>query len=97
MSIKVLFLLQIIKSELKWSKGDKLEIEHVEEITWAEPGEEGGLEMLRTFLLERLQYYGISSNEPSKKHQSNLSPWLHFGGLKFECYRENWEILINNL
>lgn len=69
----------IIKSELKWSKGDKLEIEHVEEITWAEPGEEGGLEMLRTFLLERLQYYGISSNEPSKKHQSNLSPWLHFG------------------
>ncbi|KAK9889180.1 hypothetical protein WA026_004458 [Henosepilachna vigintioctopunctata] len=68
-----------INRSLLWGKDDKLDIKFVDEILWAKPGEEAGLEMLRTFLVERLKYYGISSNDPSKKHQSNLSPWLHFG------------------
>ncbi|KAL3285342.1 hypothetical protein HHI36_019450 [Cryptolaemus montrouzieri] len=68
-----------IDSSLLWTKNDKLDLEQLEEISWAEPGEEGGFEMLRTFLVDRLKYYGISSNDPSKNHQSLLSPWIHFG------------------
>ncbi|KAL3285344.1 hypothetical protein HHI36_019452 [Cryptolaemus montrouzieri] len=68
-----------IDPALLWTENDQLDIEYVKEITWAEPGEAAGFEMLRTYLLERLQYYGTSSYDPSKKHQSFLSPWIHFG------------------
>ncbi|VEN43006.1 unnamed protein product [Callosobruchus maculatus] len=52
----------------------------VEVVKWGEgPGEEGGLSMLRTFMVERLKYYGVTSNDPSKDNTSKLSPWLRFG------------------
>nr|CAI5856234.1 unnamed protein product [Callosobruchus analis] len=49
-------------------------------VKWGEgPGEEGGLSMLRIFMVERLMYYGVNSNDPSKDNTSKLSPWLRFG------------------
>ncbi|CAH0562362.1 unnamed protein product [Brassicogethes aeneus] len=51
----------------------------VEIVKWAKPGAEGAYNTLLSFMQERLQYYGISSNDPSKNHTSNLSPWIRFG------------------
>lgn len=42
-------------------------------------GPQAGLEMLHSFLIYGLKYYGISSSDPSQNHTSNLSFWLNFG------------------
>ncbi|CAH2009816.1 unnamed protein product [Acanthoscelides obtectus] len=52
----------------------------VDVVKWGDgPGEEGGLSMLRTFMTEKLKYYGVTSNDPSKDNTSKLSPWIRFG------------------
>lgn len=53
---------------------------NVAEVQWgAGPGEVAGLSMVLDFIIKKLQYYGVSSNDPSKDHTSKLSPWLRFG------------------
>lgn len=54
-------------------------VRDVDPVPGIEAGCQAGLEMLYFFLTERLKYYGISSNDPSKNHTSNLSFWLNFG------------------
>ncbi|KAJ8952488.1 hypothetical protein NQ318_003284 [Aromia moschata] len=52
----------------------------VAEVKWGEgPGSKAGLEMLHDFMVKNLQFYGVTSNDPSKNTTSKLSPWLHFG------------------
>lgn len=52
----------------------------VAEVKWGEgPGETAALSMVLNFITERLKFYGISSNDPSKDHTSKLSPWLRYG------------------
>ncbi|KAJ8978730.1 hypothetical protein NQ317_003262 [Molorchus minor] len=49
-------------------------------VKWGEgPGEKGGLEALRLFMVKNLSFYGVNSNDPSKDTTSQISPWLHFG------------------
>lgn len=51
----------------------------VPEVGWPEPGESAGRRALRSFLKDRLQFYDSARNDPAKKGQSDLSPYLHFG------------------
>ncbi|XP_050295997.1 deoxyribodipyrimidine photo-lyase [Anthonomus grandis grandis] len=44
-----------------------------------EAGAKRGLEMLFKFMQKGLKHYGITSNDPSKEHTSNLSFWINFG------------------
>ncbi len=43
------------------------------------PGESAALEVLETFLNERLDSYSTLHNDPTKDVSSDLSPYLHFG------------------
>ncbi|WP_440956707.1 deoxyribodipyrimidine photo-lyase [Methanosarcina sp. Mfa9] len=43
------------------------------------PGESAALEVLDTFLTERLDSYNALHNDPTKDVSSDLSPYLHFG------------------
>ncbi len=45
------------------------------------PGAGAGLEQLQSFLADKLPHYHESRNDPLKKVQSGLSPYLHFGQL----------------
>jgi len=72
----------------------------VPEVGRAEPGESAGRRALRSFLEERLQFYDSSRNDPAKKGQSELSPYLHFGhiapqrvALEAERYDANFRSL----
>ena len=59
-----------------------LQINHsVKEINWLTPGSQAGHSLLDSFIENRLPYYDILSNDPTKNMQSNLSPYLHFGQL----------------
>ena len=49
-------------------------------VTWISPGEQAGLDLLRTFLSTRLRRYGLR-NDPNEEVCSNLSAHLHFGML----------------
>ena len=55
--------------------------ESVKSCEWASPGTLKGLEMLESFVSERLKFYENSRNDPNVKALSNLSPWFHFGQL----------------
>lgn len=56
-----------------------VEIDDVEEVTWAVPGYRGGLQMLEEFCDRRLKGYSTKRNDPTLDGLSNLSPWYHFG------------------
>ncbi|CAG9864277.1 unnamed protein product [Phyllotreta striolata] len=65
-----------LSDALKYFK-PKYEVPYVQ---WGEgPGFEGALSMLHHFIINNLEYYGISSNDPAKDNTSKLSPWLNFG------------------
>ncbi|KAK6167257.1 hypothetical protein SNE40_021332 [Patella caerulea] len=51
---------------------------------WCTPGTNGGLNMLESFLKERLKYFATERNIPNKNALSNLSPWIHFGNLSVQ-------------
>lgn len=52
----------------------------VPEVKWGDgPGEAAALSMVLNFIIKKLKFYGVSSNDPSKDHTSKLSPWLRFG------------------
>jgi len=53
----------------------------VGEITWLSPGEGAARRALREFLENGLASYGALRNDPTRRAQSNLSPYLHFGQL----------------
>lgn len=51
----------------------------VEALPDIEASEVAGLQRLHSFLQQGLEHYGITSNDPSKEHTSNLSFWINFG------------------
>jgi deoxyribodipyrimidine photo-lyase len=51
----------------------------VQEVSWIRPGEAAGRRKLRTFIQNRLEAYTEHSNDPNRRGQSDLSPYLHFG------------------
>jgi len=51
----------------------------VSEVGWIKPGGGAALEMLRSFISNKLNSYDELRNDPTKDGQSNLSPYLHFG------------------
>ncbi len=56
----------------------------VSDVDWAKPGTAAGLEMLESFVKQRLKWFGTDRNDPTKSALSNLSPWFHTGKFKRE-------------
>lgn len=50
-------------------------------VDWIVPGEKAAKKALREFLESKLPGYAIKRNDPTLDHQSDLSPYLHFGQL----------------
>lgn len=48
-------------------------------VDWIKPGEKAALQMLHDFIENRLENYDEERNDPTKKGQSQLSPYIHFG------------------
>jgi deoxyribodipyrimidine photo-lyase len=48
-------------------------------ITWIKPGEDAALEMMNSFIADKLIAYEADRNDPNKRAVSNMSPYLHFG------------------
>ncbi|XP_011505805.1 PREDICTED: deoxyribodipyrimidine photo-lyase, partial [Ceratosolen solmsi marchali] len=65
----------------KWDKllNNKLIDKSVNEITWAKPGYEKGIEEFNNFIKNRLNFYNEKRNNPIYDAESKLSPWFHFG------------------
>ena len=55
--------------------------ETVPAVDWIAPGEKAAKQALKKFLEERLPGYAVKRNDPTLDHQSDLSPYLHFGQL----------------
>jgi len=53
----------------------------VPEVDWLRPGEEAAHQALREFIRGRLPVYSEARNDPNRRGQSDLSPYLHFGQL----------------
>lgn len=53
----------------------------VPEVDWLHPGEQAARRALREFLHLRLPVYAEARNDPNRRGQSDLSPYLHFGQL----------------
>ncbi len=51
----------------------------VKPVEWLQPGEDEALEMLNTFIHDKLPKYSNERNNPIADVNSNLSPYLHFG------------------
>ena len=51
----------------------------VREVSWLRPGEKQALKVLRRFLRNSISEYADARNDPNRKGQSGLSPYLHFG------------------
>ncbi len=72
-----------------------LEVDHgVKPVEWIKPGSGAALKTLEVFLQERLDRYAGDRNDPNRKGQSNLSPYLHFGQLSAQ--RVAIEVLKNH-
>ncbi|XP_032386903.1 CPD photolyase [Etheostoma spectabile] len=53
----------------------------VGEPEWAEPGTNGGMAMLESFIDVRLKLFDTQRNDPNAAALSQLSPWIRFGHL----------------
>lgn len=51
----------------------------VGEVDWLKPGYLGALEMLDSFINQRLKLFGTKRNDPTVNALSNMSPFFHFG------------------
>lgn len=51
----------------------------ITEVDWATPGSSAAVDMLESFVKERLKVFATERNDPTKDALSNISPWLHFG------------------
>ncbi|KAM4771870.1 deoxyribodipyrimidine photo-lyase-like isoform 2-T2 [Rhinophrynus dorsalis] len=56
----------------------------VGEVEWAKPGSNAGIEVLQSFISERLKMFNADRNNPNRTALSNLSPWFHFGQLSVQ-------------
>ncbi|KAG8581631.1 hypothetical protein GDO81_007743 [Engystomops pustulosus] len=56
----------------------------VKEVEWAKPGAKAGMDMLHSFITERLKFFNADRNNPNRQALSNLSPWFHFGQLSVQ-------------
>ncbi|XP_018427648.1 PREDICTED: deoxyribodipyrimidine photo-lyase-like [Nanorana parkeri] len=56
----------------------------VKEVEWAKPGSKAGVEMLQSFITQRLKSFNSDRNNPNQQALSNLSPWFHFGQLSVQ-------------
>lgn len=54
---------------------------HIGELTWIQPGERAAHRAMQQALDSLLPNYATDRNDPCKKAQSGLSPYLHFGHL----------------
>ncbi|CAM9488100.1 unnamed protein product [Lampetra planeri] len=70
-----------VLQETDWEAArQSLEVDNsVGEVAWAQPGTAAGLEMLNSFINERLKLFSTDRNNPNSNALSNLSPWIHFG------------------
>lgn len=71
---------------VNWKKAfDSLKVDvSVKPITWAQPGYEGGITMLQSFIKNRLKNYDQNRNKPTMDGLSKLSPWFHFGQISVQ-------------
>ncbi|CAI9546445.1 unnamed protein product [Staurois parvus] len=56
----------------------------VKEVEWAKPGSKAGVDMLQSFITQRLKSFNSDRNNPNQQALSNLSPWFHFGQLSVQ-------------
>ncbi|MBN2244942.1 MAG: deoxyribodipyrimidine photo-lyase [Candidatus Aminicenantes bacterium] len=77
------FLWEEENSNIPWEETIKrLDVNRaVGELDWIKPGERSAKKMLDEFISNRIKGYDIDRNDPNKKGQSDLSPYLHFGQL----------------
>ncbi|XP_053566261.1 deoxyribodipyrimidine photo-lyase isoform X2 [Bombina bombina] len=71
---------------IDWEKCyDSLEVDRtVEEVEWAKPGTDAGMNVLEEFISKRLKFFNSDRNNPNLIALSNLSPWFHFGQLSVQ-------------
>lgn len=71
----------ISKSKTDWKQiYDSLQVNtDIKPVSWIIPGEKAAQKVLHTFISNKLAGYDKLRNDPSKNHQSNLSPYIHFG------------------
>ncbi len=64
-----------------WNSANKtLNVDRsVSTLSWIKSGEDNAHKTLRYFIDQKLDYYQVNRNDPTKDSQSNLSPYLHFG------------------
>jgi deoxyribodipyrimidine photo-lyase len=64
-----------------WAKAKKsLKVDRsIQPVEWISPGYKGGMKRITEFLKRHLPDYADRRNDPNKKAQSDLSPYLHFG------------------
>lgn len=55
--------------------------EGVKPVGWIKPGEDCALNALNSFIENKLARYNTERNFPSRRGQSDLSPYIHFGQL----------------
>jgi deoxyribodipyrimidine photo-lyase len=86
------FALKETEKDINWKTVyTSLNIDHtVSEVDWLVPGEKAALRTLRSFIAHKLPSYDKERNDPLKKGQSNLSPYLHFGHISAQ--RVAWEV-----
>lgn len=72
---------EIISDKVDWNKIEKSLkiIFDVKEVDWLKPGESEAEKIFDHFLQNKFEKYHELRNDPTKDHQSNLSPYLHFG------------------
>lgn len=63
---------------------------NVKPIDWAIPGYKQGMKAMNDFIRHRLNGYAEKRNDPTLNHQSNLSPWFHYGHISPQ--RVAWEV-----
>ncbi len=73
----------IKKEKIEWKNVyKKLDVnKEVKPVDWVTPGYKAGMHVLKSFIENKLDKYDELRNDPTKDHQSNLSPYLHFGQL----------------
>nr|XP_032801147.1 deoxyribodipyrimidine photo-lyase-like isoform X2 [Petromyzon marinus] len=85
-AIKHTYPAKSLPEETDWEAAwQSLEVDRsVGEVAWAQPGTSAGLEMLNSFINERLKLFSTDRNNPNSNALSNLSPWIHFGQISVQ-------------
>jgi len=71
---------KVSAAPVDWHKLYSFVTDHsVSEVDWLTPGEKAANESIGGFLMDGLQAYDNTRNDPNLDGQSNISPYLHFG------------------